>query len=247
MSTTQSAIALLSAGVPASEVSILSAERGVSPNFDVVWQSAIELGAPVSQALEELSRYERSQTASEHELEQSLALPKATKRLMLWLPVFGVALSQTFGLNPFAGFSNPLGVFAFGVAIFLLFLGDKLAEKMISKLEKNSTDENLPLLIFAVALKSGISLSEAKSFLQKKFPKQNLELDPHIDFAYVTGAPVSKILVCAAQENHEAKTSRAIQDAKALSVKLLIPLGLTVLPAFLLLTVVPILISQITT
>jgi tight adherence protein B len=184
--------------------------------------------------------------ASEFELQQSLALPKATKRLMLWLPVFGVAISQTFGLNPFAGFSNPLGVFAFGLAIFLLFAGDKLAEKMIANLEKVSSDDNLALLLFSVALKAGISLSEAKSFLQKKFPKQNFDLDSHIEFAAATGAPISKLLVSTAQENHEAKTSKAIQEAKALSVKLLIPLGLTVLPAFLLLTVVPILISQIT-
>lgn len=246
MSSTSRAIALLHAGVEAREVLALTNQGSADSPFETIWQSAIELGAPVSLALNELNRYERAQIASEFELRQSLALPKATKRLMLWLPVFGVGISQTFGLNPLAGFSNPVGVFAFGMAVFLLFAGDKFAEKMISKLEESSSDENLPLLLFAIALKAGISISEARSFMQRKFPKQNLELDSHIEFAVTTGAPIANILVSTAQENHDAKTSKAIQDAKALSVKLLIPLGLTVLPAFLLLTVAPILISQIT-
>lgn len=249
MSETTKAIALLEAGVPSALVPGLSGlahNPGPENEIQKVWNFALEVGAPLRDALLELDALERDSRSADYELQQSLALPKATKTLMIWLPVFGLFLSQAFGLEPFSAFTNPLGVFSFGLAIGLLFIGDRMAEKLMRGLYAASENSNLNMLLLAIALRSGIGIAEAKRLLPKTSKVQDQDLQEILQLTFETGAPISQLLIAAAKEHREAKTSIAITQAKALSVKLLVPLGLTVLPAFLLLTVVPVLISQIT-
>lgn len=249
MSVTGKAIALLEAGVPSSSVPALAGAQRLhqeAEEFFEIWDFATRVGAPLKDALIELSALERDSRAADYELQQSLALPRATKNLMLWLPVFGLFLSQAFGLQPFSAFANPLGIFSFGVAIALLFFGERMAEKMIRALSTNSQSSSYNLLLLAIALRAGLGIKEAKELLPAKNAQDEKLLAELLDLSLSTGAPISQILISSAKENREANTSLAIQAARSLSVKLLIPLGLTVLPAFLLLTVVPVLISQIT-
>lgn len=249
MSVTGKAIALLEAGVPSALVPDLAGAQRMqqqTAEFFGIWDFATRVGAPLKDALIELSALERDSRAADYELQQSLALPRATKNLMIWLPVFGLFLSQAFGLQPFSAFQNPLGIFSFGVAIALLFFGERMAEKMIRALSMSNHSSSLNLLLLAIALRAGLGITEAKDLLPPKNAQDEKSLEDLLELSLSTGAPISQILISSAKENREANTSLAIQDARALSVKLLIPLGLTVLPAFLLLTVVPVLISQIT-
>ena len=123
MSGTGRAIALLEAGVPSGLVPNLVGASSFSEEFSVVWNFALRVGAPVKEALRELGALEDGARAASFELQQSLALPRATKNLMVWLPVFGLFLSQAFGLQPFSAFTNPLGIASFGLAILLLLIG----------------------------------------------------------------------------------------------------------------------------
>lgn len=243
MSVTTKAIALLEAGVPSKDVPELAGASTAPKEFFLVWDFALKIGSPLREALNELSALENDSRAANFELQQSLALPRATKNLMLWLPILGLLLSQAFGLQPFSAFTNPLGVWVFGFAIALLAVGDRVAEKMISGLSNNA-DSALELLLLAVALRSGITLREAQELLPTSSNNSQARKEI-LQLGCETGAPISELLIAAARENREASTSRAIEQARALSVRLLVPLGLTVLPAFLLLTVVPVLISQL--
>lgn len=233
----------MQAGVPARSAWQLAGDPENS-DLVLVWDFALQTGAPIAAAMQELGLQEAASQAQDLELEQAMALPKATKNLLLWLPLFGLLISQSFGLEPFAAFSNPLGVASVICAISLLIYGDKKASVMINKIQKPQSN-SIQLLLFAMALRAGLTVLET----QKLVP-QNSELLSQIskllEISFLTGAPIAELFLTKAKENRLRAASDAISSARALSVKLLIPLGLTTLPAFLLLTVVPVMISQIT-
>lgn len=62
-------------------------------------------------------------------------------------------------------------------------------------------------------------------------------------FSHATGAPIAALLHDRARDLRSRARRRAQAQAAALSVKLVVPLGLCVLPAFFLLGVVPVVIS----
>lgn len=58
-----------------------------------------------------------------------------------------------------------------------------------------------------------------------------------------TGASLSNLLASEVEASNQREVSQALTEAKKLSVALLIPLAATTLPAFLLLTIVPMIIG----
>lgn len=243
MSSSALLASLMQAGIPARQAWQLAGDIN---NHDLlsVWEFAMQTGAPIVDAMRELSLQEAATQAQELELEQAMALPKATKNLLLWLPLFGLMISQAFGLEPFAAFSNPLGVVAVLLAIGLLIYGDKKASAMISRLKKPNSN-SLQLLLFAMGLKAGLSVNQTQKYFSQTSEAIS-EIGNLLDISFQSGAPIADLFLVKAKDNRLRATSEAIAQARALSVRLLIPLGLTTLPAFLLLTVVPVMISQIT-
>jgi hypothetical protein len=64
-----------------------------------------------------------------------------------------------------------------------------------------------------------------------------------LDLALATGAGPVALIRAAAQEERRARAIRGVQSARRLGVLVLLPTGLCLLPAFLLLTIVPLAVS----
>ena len=64
-----------------------------------------------------------------------------------------------------------------------------------------------------------------------------------LTFVATTGAPSAAVLLAAAAQLRRRRSREAERRAAALGVKLVVPLGLCALPAFIVLTVVPLLLS----
>jgi tight adherence protein B len=58
--------------------------------------------------------------------------------------------------------------------------------------------------------------------------------------------PAADLLTSEAEELRRVATARAQEDAAALGVRLMLPLGLCILPAFMVLGVLPLLVAVIT-
>lgn len=67
----------------------------------------------------------------------------------------------------------------------------------------------------------------------------------HLSFAHVTGAPSASMLQAAAAQARAERRHEAERKASELGVKMMLPLGACFLPAFILLGVVPVILSML--
>ena len=227
--------ALVGAGVPLAEaLRVLEVDEIDDPLIRL----ALDVGAPLVPTLLFLDEQLGHQEKTEAEVRQAQAIPLATRKLLLWLPAGTVVMSQLAGLETLQGLLQPLGLVALVAAVALLMLGAKLSARMIRRLQppRNIARE---LLALHICLSAGMGLQQVR----RQLPKLSPRAEELIGFSAQTGAGLSSLLSSEiAMSNHRA-TSESLTQAKKLSVSLLIPLAATTLPAFLLLTIVPMIIG----
>ena len=226
------------AGLPPAEA--LEIERDSIDSLPVVdkkefwelWELAISVGAPIGSALEmvQISIDQRRRFLAE--LENLSSTPAATRQLLTWLPIIGLAVAQVIGLNPLSALESTLGVIIFCFSITLFALGYFLSRRISKKLSAALPRTSLKPLKSALRLQAGIPLSKVK--LDKGIFRK----------AVATGAPLARVLIQQYLHNQQLEFEKKRNLLARDSVKLLIPLGLTSLPAFILLTVFPLLISS---
>ena len=227
--------ALVGAGVPLREaLAVLEVEEVEDPLI----QLALEVGAPLVPTLEFLAEQQAHQQRTRLEIAQAQAIPLATRKLLLWLPVGTVLMSQLAGLETLQGLMQPLGFVALVFAIGLLVLGAKLSSRMLKRLKPPDSSAR-ELLSLQICLSSGMGLQS----IRKRLPSLGAKAQELISMSQQTGASLSNLLVSEVAASNQLEVSEALTEAKKLSVALLIPLAATTLPAFLLLTIVPMIIG----
>ncbi|MDP5025388.1 MAG: hypothetical protein NWP32_00260, partial [Aquiluna sp.] len=90
-----------------------------------------------------------------------------------------------------------------------------------------------------ICLSAGMGLQQVR----RQLPKLSQRAEELIGFSAQTGAALSSLLLSEIAMSNQRATSESLTQAKKLSVALLIPLAATTLPAFLLLTIVPMIIG----
>ena len=88
----------------------------------------------------------------------------------------------------------------------------------------------------------GMSLSTSLAFIGEQFPKLD-QLVRIMTRSEVVGAPIAESLALELSLNRSFLANETLQRVRSLSVKCVMPLGLCFLPAFFLLTIVPIVAS----
>lgn len=197
----------------------------------LIW--AIDTGAPIKVVTSRLVAFELDMERFKLELETANAAPIATRKLLLWLPALSLAIGQLAGLGSVAAIFHPIGLFAFVIALGLVALGVKWSRSLLAPLLVEPRHPGFDLMKFSLTLASGGPLTASS--------------DPNINelvsLSRQTGAPLGELV----QNEIELVTHRALQQsmakAKRMSIELLVPMSLTVLPAFLILTIVPMLIG----
>ncbi len=123
---------LLKAGMPAERARQELADdlRQLSARqlgqFEAIWSLALASGGPVSGAIESLGEAFRTTARHERDIELAFAGPKATAKLVAWLPGAGLFLAQLFGFEPFrAIFTNPLAFGCLVLGALLLAAGHR--------------------------------------------------------------------------------------------------------------------------
>ena len=250
---------LLKSGMPAesaraelsADLSALS-QRQLA-QIDLVWQLAMTGGGSVAEAISSLGETFAATARHTREIELAFAGPKATAKLVAWLPAAGLVLGQLFGLNPLGAVATkPLALIALLMGSFLLVVGRFWARSIIKKAEPSQDDPGLYFDSIRFGVLGGLPLAQAVSAINREFTERlNLapdsaalaKLDRLTEINRTSGASIAALLGGEARSRREAKWFAESNDLAKLSVKLMIPLGVVTLPAFILSTIVPVAIS----
>jgi tight adherence protein B len=227
---------LLSSGLPLRSALEHSGYATLSP----LALEAIKLGSPLKRILGQLDEIELQQQQAVAELNQALAVPKATRALLSWLPAFALVASQLMGLSSLSALVHPVSLIAIALGFALILLGRRLTGSMLIEPQLDQT-AIYSLQLFGVAIASGLGLSQTL----RRYPELSSS-PPVMELVAVsktTGCSLSSLVQSTIRSEISNASAALMTELRELSVKLLIPLGLTTLPAFLLFTIPPIFIG----
>lgn len=199
----------------------------------------VQLGAPLKTLLISLAQQQEGTQRAKAELAQALAMPRMTRRLLLWLPGLTLALTLVTGISTLRSLSNPLVLVSLLLGTALLLLGNRISRRMLSAV--NDSFSIAELQQFSVAISAGLTTGQ----IAKLFPNllQSPAVDSMITLTNRTGASLGQLVRSEIENTLSYQLAEKITLLRELSVRLLIPLGLTTLPAFMLFTIPPTLVG----
>lgn len=256
--------ALINAGLSASQARELCTEAlgNLQPleqkQFEIVWRLATSLGGPIVLALNRITEvFDRTQR-NQQEVQLAFAGPQSTAKLVMWLPVLALVLSQLVGMNPLGAIlGSPLGALSVSIGAGLMVAGRFWTKRLLARALPNpddaaAIDRGAYLDCVLIGLQAGLPLSQARQsadlefesgFQTKPLAESFEALDAAAELSRTTGAALTQILLANADAFREKQRFEIASRISKLGVQLMIPLGLAVLPAFVLLAIVPIAVS----
>ncbi len=216
------------------------------------WTVAAESGAPLAVSLRDLATVLRDEAQLRREVGAALAGPAASARLVMALPAIAVLFGATLGFDTFGVlFGNPLGLGCLVAGALFLWGGQRWNRRLARVASQSRADAGLELELLAIAMSSGASIERARH-LARRVMREYLphvgdgrQVDAVLELSARAGAPVAELLKAEAFRVRRAARADGTARAAALGVRLMLPLGVCVLPAFVLLGVAPLMISVI--
>ena len=251
--------ALVSAGIPAlqarhmceAQIDLLSTKE--QKQFELVWNLATVSGGPVVLALSRVADVFDSQQRSKNEVDLAFAGPQSTSKLVTGLPLISLVLAQLVGMNPLAAITgSQIGLISVCLGSGLLVLGRQWSRRLLAKAVPDTLDPGAYLDCVLIGLQAGLPLQVARARASENYqgafeamPSAADEnaLDEAAELSRNSGAALSEILLANADRFRDDLRYEISNRIARLGIKLMIPLGVAVLPAFILLSIVPIAIS----
>ncbi|MDR5700258.1 type II secretion system F family protein [Agromyces aerolatus] len=223
------------------------------------WAVASETGAPLAASLRDLAASLRDDAQLRREVRAALAGPKASAKLVTLLPVVAVVFGVVLGFDTARVLlGNPLGWVCVVIGSALLWAGARWNRALAARAAPPSASPGLELDLLAIAMSSGTSVDGALSITRRAVGTHlpgaddsdrhatDRDIAATVRIATQAGAPVAELLRAEAHRHRRAARAEGAVRAAALSVRLMIPLGVCILPAFVLLGVAPLMISVVT-
>jgi tight adherence protein B len=218
---------------------------------------AKDAGSTVAAEMEAIADLIKSRERLIQRIGVAHAGPKATARLVIWLPVFTLLIAQLVGWNVLGSiFDSPIVFISVLLGLVLLLTSKLTTSRMLRRAKPTESYIGFYLMGVAIESSGGSNLTKAKeralSTYQDVFGSlpANLELEQLEDVEKLvnqTGARVSSLLRRQAQSLQEAELVKIEIGIEKLGVRLMLPLGLGVLPAFVLLAIVPLMVTSLGT
>ena len=231
-------------GVPL--LAAIESEGGAWVDLAAAWEIATTVGAPLAEVLRMIAETLRDAASAADDVRIALAEPAGTARLLLWMPLAGLVLGFALGFDTVGVIvGNPLGAGCVVAGLLLVGAARMWTGALLRRAQPAPGTPGMRAELTAVALGGGASIDRARQLVAESSVSGGSETRVRavLDLSRAAGVPAAELLrASAAQERHEARVHGRLRAAR-LSTRLLIPLGVCTLPAFLLLGVAPLLLS----
>ncbi|MEY2945905.1 MAG: hypothetical protein RL243_665 [Actinomycetota bacterium] len=204
------------------------------------------LGVSLSTLLALLSAHFAFCWTIQRKVNQGKAASEITGHLLRWLPWFALVVSQILGL-PTISFLiyQPIGWLVTAVAIGLTFTANFVAKRFVLRMTSVEPDPGLWLSLMAAAIREGAGVNRAIAALRQVSGGRLAEVETEVLRAMAQGGSVASRLESAAITKREQALAAKEQEVERLPIKLLLPLGLLLIPQFVLLLVVPVIATTL--
>jgi tight adherence protein B len=216
-----------------------------------VWAVAEVAGAPLGHALRTVAETLRDAAESERDADVALSGPRATARLMSWLPAAGAAMALGIGADIAGTVASPVGATAVGGGALLMLAGRWWMRALVRRATVRRPHPGLAEELIAIAIaggasaEAGVRLAADASHACRLRSLDDSGARAALRLASSAGAPAVELLTASARQLRRSARAQARSAAATLGVRLMLPLGVCVLPSFLLLAVVPLLLSPL--
>lgn len=208
------------------------------------WQVATTVGAPLAESLRGLAAALRDAQEAADDVRVALAEPAGTARLMGWLPLVAVGLGAVLGFDTFGSLlGHPVGLACLVAGAALIAISRRWTTALVARAGGGTVVAGHTAELLAIALSGGVSIERATDLVVRIGSAQDADTDRVLQLSRSAGVPAVELLrASAALARHRARIDGRLRAAR-LSSRLLLPLGVCTLPAFLLLGVAPMVLS----
>lgn len=232
-------------GVPL--LAAIEAEGGAWADLAAAWEVATTVGAPLAEVLRTIAETLRDAASAADDVRIALAEPAGTARLLLWMPFAGLLLGFALGFDTLGVVvGDPLGAVCVVAGLLLVVAARQWTRRLLRRARPAPGTPGMRAELVAVALAGGTSIDRALRLVAQSSVTgvgEEERIRTVLDLSRAAGVPAGELLrASAAQDRHSARVQGRLRAAK-LSTRLLVPLGVCTLPAFLLLGVAPLLLS----
>ncbi|WP_349899576.1 type II secretion system F family protein [Parafrigoribacterium soli] len=219
------------------------------------WQVATEAGASLAPSLRQFAGSLRDLAQTQRDLSVALAGPVATARMVMVLPIIGVLFGLALGFDTLGTLFTTVPGWACLVLGVVLMVGARLwNRRLVARAQPSILTPGLGLDLMAIAVSGGASLVRASAAVKvarescglASADDETAVIESVLSLSRRAGVPAAELLRSEAEEVRRRVRSEGQRAAATLAVTLMLPLGLCILPAFMLLGVAPLIISIIT-
>lgn len=223
----------------------IAAQGGAWRDVAAAWRVATEVGAPLAVSLRGIADAVRDASATVDEVRVTLAEPAASARLMTWLPLIAVPMSLVLGFDTLGVLvTRPAGVGCLVAGLALVVAARRWTTVLVRRAQPAPGVPGLHAELVAIALSGGVSIDRARALVAEATDEPEDAGDAAVlALSHDAGVPAVELLrAAAAISRHAARTEGRLRAAR-LSSRLLLPLGVCTLPAFMLLGVAPMMLG----
>jgi tight adherence protein B len=223
----------------------LSAWRGLA----AAWSVATESGAPLAQGLLDFAASLRALAQARRDASVALSGPRSTAKLVLALPLVGVLFGMALGFDTLGTLVATIpGLVCLIGGGSLLLAARFWNRRLVDRASPTDATPGLVLDLFAISVSGGASIDRARDAVSRAVERCGIadlgqEAEPVLALARRAGIPPGALLRREANRVRRDAKSEADRKAAQLAVTLMMPLGLCVLPAFMLVGVAPLMIA----
>ncbi|OUE27294.1 type II secretion system F family protein [Clavibacter michiganensis] len=210
-------------------------------------------GAPLARSLERLADSLVDVARVRRDAGTALAGPVATSRTVLLMPGAGILLAAGLGFDPLRVLVTTVpGLACLVAGCSLVAVGGRWNRVLVRQATPHEPAPGLVLDLVATAMSGGASVPRAVAVVRRACERAGLDPGGDLDAvgsvveaASRTGAPVAVLLRSEAERSRRDAATWAERAAARLAARLMLPLGVCILPAFLAVGVVPMLLAVV--
>lgn len=196
-------------------------------------------GGPLAKTIDRMAEVLMAREQSENELNLAVAGPTASSRLVLSLPILVFVGAGIAGIPIFRTLLEPSFIWLSLALGGLLFWSGKFwTGRLLRQAKPTTQDPGLCFDALAISIQAGLPIRMAIELVSRHFGELEALFDD--EFEAIAGVALLQFITDRANLARLDKFNADRLKIQKTSVSVLWPLGLTVLPAFVLIAIVPI-------